>query len=275
MDTIAENAVKTGLITPTELSRLLTDSGQPVALLDASYGSGYGGHPSETVFNAFRIGDAQYFDIDQIADPDAPLAHTIPSADLFAEAVGRLGIDNNTFVVIYDQTGIAMAAARAWWMFRVFGHTKVCVLDGGLPAWHKAGLEVNQNPPEPPVAQAFTASHANQYISMHSHILAAQQEEHTVIIDVRPSLTAGQIPTSRHLPAGTLIDPVTRGLAPYEGLQASLLPLGLDEKTRIVSSCNSGVMACVLALALHRIGHDNFSVYDGSWSEWVQKEFHS
>jgi thiosulfate/3-mercaptopyruvate sulfurtransferase len=276
MSPVIENAVKTGLITPADLAGILGEPGtMPVTLLDASYGSGYGGHAPKAVFEAFRIGDAQYFDIDQVADPEAPFAHTIPSASLFEQAVGKLGIGNDHLVVIYDQTGVAMAAARAWWMFRVFGHTKVCVLDGGLPAWHQAGFEVNQEPPKTPIPQAFSASSANNYISSYEQILGASQTTDAIIVDVRPSLAAGQIPSSHHLPAGLLIDPATRGLASYESLQDTLAPLNLQADTRIISSCNSGVMACVMALALHRTGHHNFSVYDGSWVEWAQKEFPS
>ena len=275
MNAIVEKLPQTGLITPVELAQLLAQARTPLVLLDASYGSGYGGHPPKAVFEALRIGDAQYFDIDEIADPTAPFAHTIPSAKLFAKAVGDLGISNDHFVVIYDQTGIAMAAARAWWMFRVFGHTKVCVLDGGLPAWQKAGFEVNEDPPKTPAPQTFLVPQENKYIATHERILAASQTQDTVIIDVRPSLAAGQIPSSRHLPAGLLIDPATRGLASYESLQATLAPLELKPHTRIISSCNSGVMACVMALALHRTGHENFSVYDGSWVEWAQKELPS
>ncbi len=276
MDPALEKAAKTGLITPTELAGLISSSSQPIALLDASYGSGYGGHAPRQVFAALRIGNAQYFDIDEIADPETPLAHTIPSAERFAEAVGNLGISNDYFVVIYDQTGVAMAAARAWWMFRVFGHRNVCVLDGGLPAWHRAGFEVNQEAPETPAPQAFSAAPASKYLSTYEQVLGATQEEdQTIIVDVRPSLHTGQIPSSVHLPAGALIDPATRGMAPHEQLQSVLAPLTTGNERRIISTCNSGVMACVLALALHRTGHENFSVYDGSWSEWSQKEIHS
>ena len=48
---------------------------------------------------------------------------------------------NKDKVIIYDGKGI-FSAARVWWMFRVFGHDKVWVLDGGLHQWHASGYEV-------------------------------------------------------------------------------------------------------------------------------------
>ncbi len=275
MDTPIENAVETGLISAPALAGLLKSSGTPIALLDASYGAGFGGHPPRSVFEALRIGNAQYFDIDEIADPDAPFAHTLPDANLFAQAVGALGISNDHLVVIYDQTGIAMAAARAWWMFRVFGHTRVCVLDGGLPAWRNAGFEINEDSVITPVPQVFSASLTNHHVSSHARVLAATQEEDTLIIDTRPSVGSGRIPRSHHLPAGLLLDAATLGLAQPDQLQSALAPYALTPSSRIITSCGSGVMACVLALALHRLGHQDYSVYDGSWTEWSSKEFPS
>ncbi len=275
MNALSKNATTTGLISPDELAQLLAAPDGPITLLDASYGYGFGGPPPRAVFEALRIGDAQYFDIDEIADPASPLAHTLPSADLFALAAGNLGISNNHLVVIYDQTGIAMAAARAWWMFRVFGHTNVCVLDGGLPAWQAAGFEVNEDSVKTPVPQAFSALPQNEYMTSHEAILAASKGGETLIIDTRPSLRSGQIPRSQHLPAGLLLDRTTQGLAAPAQLEAALAPFNLMPSSRIITTCGSGVMACVLALALHRTGHPDYSVYDGSWAEWSQKEFPS
>lgn len=272
MTSPTENAVRTGLISPAGLAELLAAPSGPISLLDASYGQGFAGHPPRAVFEALRIGDAQFFDIDEVADPASPLAHTLPPAGLFGRCVGELGVGNDHLVVVYDQTGIALAAARAWWMFRVFGHTNVCVLDGGLPAWRNAGLEITEGPAKPPLPQSFSAISQNDYMASHDRILAATTDEGSVIVDVRPSLHSGQIPGSHHLPAGLLLDPATRGLASPDMIKEALGPLTAAPSARIISTCGSGVMACVLALALHRAGHRDYSVYDGSWAEWSQKE---
>ncbi len=74
-----------------------------------------------------------FFDIDTIADQGSSLPRMLPSAGLFAEKVGRLGLGDDHRIIIYDNVGGASTAARAWWMFRVFGHTSVAVLAGGFP----------------------------------------------------------------------------------------------------------------------------------------------
>src|SRR5690606_16647749 len=98
-----------------------------------------------------RIAGAIDFDIDDVADPGAKLPHTLPSPEVFAQKVGALGISHDDLVVIYDRSGMHMAAARAWWMFRVFGHKRVLVLNGGLPGWVDEGLPVVPRPETPEV----------------------------------------------------------------------------------------------------------------------------
>ncbi|MBU6235968.1 MAG: sulfurtransferase, partial [Alphaproteobacteria bacterium] len=127
------------------------------AVLDATYGIPNYPEAALTNMTNGRIAGAQFFDIDDIADPTAPYAHTLPTPDVFAAKVGGLGIGNDDTVFIYDQNGLSFAAARAWWMFRAMGHDKVAVLDGGLPAWRAAGLPLETGPLQQPTAKTFIA----------------------------------------------------------------------------------------------------------------------
>ncbi|MCB2096894.1 MAG: hypothetical protein KDE05_04615, partial [Parvularculaceae bacterium] len=85
-----------------------------------------------------RIPGAVFFDLDEIADHTTDLPHMLPAPDVFAAAVGALGITADDRVIIYDDAGI-FSAARVWWTFRAMGHERVSVLDGGLPKWMKEG----------------------------------------------------------------------------------------------------------------------------------------
>src|SRR5262245_14278395 len=67
-----------------------------------------------------HIPGAVLFDQDKIADHSSPLAHTIPSPELFAEEVGKLGISDTDTIVVYDGIGV-FASPRVWWLFRVMG----------------------------------------------------------------------------------------------------------------------------------------------------------
>ncbi|MDE2240774.1 MAG: sulfurtransferase, partial [Rhodospirillales bacterium] len=116
------------LIQPSALRTVL---GQPgVTLLDTTYFLPNENQNAEANFAASHIPGARFFDIDKVADQTAGLPHMLPSPEGFAAAVSAMGIGNETLVIVYDQRGI-FSAPRVWWMFRVFGHDKVRVLDGG------------------------------------------------------------------------------------------------------------------------------------------------
>jgi hypothetical protein len=76
-------------------------------------------------YQAARIPGSQFFDIDGVADLSIALPHMVPSEHAFAAAMDALGISNDTFVVLYDRVGI-FSAPRAWWTFRIFGHSRCC-----------------------------------------------------------------------------------------------------------------------------------------------------
>jgi thiosulfate/3-mercaptopyruvate sulfurtransferase len=260
-----------GIITAKNLADIVADP--RVKILDASYGI------PQPFALAPKIAGAQEFDIDRIADPTATLTHMLPSADDFAKHVGALGITHDDFVVIYDRIGMAMAAARAWWMFRVFGHDNVAVLDGGLPAWLDEGFDTTTalTAPtaqifkarfRPELVRSFTAMKEN-LTTKHDRVLDARDPMRFkgLVDDPRPGMHSGHIPESQNLFFMQLMTTDAK-LKSAEELQ----PLLQDHLNApaIVASCGSGVTACMIALAFYRLGRDDVAIYDGSWSEWGQ-----
>lgn len=243
------------LITPLELHDIYKDKG--IKILDASYG-----------LPPFEMGieGAVDFDIDDIADPDAPFLHTLPSADLFADRIGMLGISNDDNVIVYDRAGIAMAASRAWWMFRVFGHDRVRVLDGGLPAWVNAGFPLSAKSQHATPA-VFHAAFQPHLFKQRSDMLANIASHAFTVLDARDAARfggMGHIPESFNLPYASLL--ASDGtLGAKEHLREKLSPY---EGRKIACTCGSGVTACVIALALYELGHKDAAIYDGSWTEW-------
>ncbi|KAM6386706.1 uncharacterized protein FN964_000460 isoform 7-T7 [Alca torda] len=91
-------------------------------------------------FEERHIPGAVFFDIDQCSDRTSPYDHMLPRADDFAEYVGKLGVGNDSHVVVYDGSDQGLfSAPRVWWMFRAFGHEAVSLLDGGLKNWQREG----------------------------------------------------------------------------------------------------------------------------------------
>ncbi len=260
------------LIDPRTLHQNLANPS--LRLVDASF-------PAIPDFHAqARIGDAVLFDVEAISDETNPLPHMLPSADNFAAAVDTMGIGNDDEIVIYDQGGMVMAAARVWWMFRVFGHHNVKILNGGMPLWHSLGLPINfAAPASPPPSKNYKATFHPELVANRQQILGLLGNDNVAILDaraperftgtgaeMRPGLKAGHIPGSYNLPFQSLIAQPGGTLIENDARIGELVKANPD---KIITSCGSGITACVLALALYEAGYKNAAVYDGSWSEWA------
>lgn len=248
-----------------------------VRVVDASWHLPTSGRHAGEEFLAGHIPGAVFLDIDRVADAGSDLPHMLPAAEHFAEAVARMGIGNETDVIVYDTLGL-FSAARAWWMFRAFGHARVAILDGGLPAWRERGLPLEAGPAEP-ARSRFDADAPDTGVWSMADVRRNLDSGEAVVLDARPpgrfagrepeprpGLPSGHIPGSRNVPFDRVLDPHTGCVQPVTRLREVFAPV--DERP-VVCSCGTGVSACVLAFALHRLGRDDVAVYDGSWTEWA------
>lgn len=229
-------------------------------------------------YHAGHIPGAQFFHIDDIADPNSDLPHMLPSAADFATAVGAMGISNKDRVVVYDGMGL-QSAARVWWEFRAFGHDNVALLNGGLPKWTAEGRPLETDVPAPAPA-TFNAALNPALVRSVEQLLANTETRAEQVLDVRPrgrydgtdaeprpGLRSGHIPGAKHLVYTDILND-DRTLKDAEALRAALDGSGIDLNGPVVTSCGSGITASAMALGLHLIGHDQWAVYDGSWTEW-------
>jgi thiosulfate/3-mercaptopyruvate sulfurtransferase len=254
-------------------------SGPKVRIVDATYHLPTAKRDPRAEYNAEHIPGATFFDIDGISDPSNSLPHMIPKPADFAAAVLALGIDNDHHVVGYDSYGL-MSAARAWWMFRLYGHDRVSVLDGGLAKWKREGRPV-EGKPVAPAKTNFTARFRPELVRLKEDVKANIASKAAQVLDARSAgrfqgkdpepragLRGGHIPGSCNLPYNLLVDPDAKTVLPAAELRARFQAAGIDPARPVITSCGSGVTACVLALGLHLIGAGSVAVYDGSWSEW-------
>jgi thiosulfate/3-mercaptopyruvate sulfurtransferase len=234
---------------------------------------------AQELYRQRHIPRALFFDIDDIADEKSPLPHMLPSPEKFAQRLRRLGLGDGHKIVVYDSAGLT-SAARPWWMLRVFGHSDVAILDGGLPKWQAEGRPVTDEPPVPR-ERHFTARLNSLLVRDKAQLLENLTSKREQVLDARArgrfagtakeprdGLRSGHIPGSLNLPYDELIDPETRTLLPAEELARRFAAVGLERAKPVVTSCGSGVTACALAFGLHLLGWPDAAVYDGSWSEW-------
>ena len=259
------------------LSRHLT--APDVRVVDASWYLPSAGRDASAEYVEAHIPGAVYFDIDQIADTDNALPHMLPSPEKFAARVRPLGLGDGNRIVIYDGSG-CVSAARAWWMFRIFGDNDVVVLDGGMPNWRAEGRPLESAPPMPR-ERHFTARLNTTMVRDVDQLLANLERPAEQVVDARSpgrfrgsepeprqGLRSGHIPGSLNLPYPALFDGETKTFKDGAEIRAAFEAAGVDLDRPVVTTCGSGVTACVLALGLHLIGHREVAVYDGSWSEW-------
>ena len=229
-------------------------------------------------YHVGHIPGAIYLDLDSdLAAPDGPGRHPLPSPDSFRARLENVGVASDHDVVVYDDAG-GSVAGRLWWMLDNLGHQRVAVLDGGFPAWVADGLPVTTEVPAYPRANldlrdrwANTIERAGVVEALARIVLldargGARYRGETEPIDSIP----GHIPTARHAPSDGNLGPDGRLLGAAE-LAARFQALGADgSEGLVVTSCGSGVSACLNSLAMRVAGLPDPILYPGSYSDWTQ-----
>jgi len=278
---------RSSLVSPVWLSSHLREP--DLAVLDCSWYMPSAGRDADAEYQAAHIPTALRFDIDIASDPATDLPHMLQSAERFAVLLERMGVGPSDQVVCYDGSGVNLSAARAWWMFRVFGHRRVAVLDGGFAAWSAATRPVQRGVvrrestgypvPTADPALVCTKAQVEAIVAGNSRVQIADCRPAPRFLgeidEPRPGLRRGHIPTSRNVPYTELTDPLTGLMRSPADLRWLLAERGLDAAEPIVALCGSGTSACALALAIEVIRDSGaravgppVAIYDGSWSEW-------
>jgi thiosulfate/3-mercaptopyruvate sulfurtransferase len=236
----------------------------------------------KTVENNLQIAGARYFDLkNNFSDTRSGLPNMLPNAAQFELEAQKLGINNNSIIVVYDNLGI-YSSTRVWWMFKTMGHKNVFVLNGGFPGWIENGFPTEEKQTQQFEKGNFKVQFHSENVKDFDFIKTNLNNSNQIVIDARSSgrfngtaqepregLRSGSIPNSFNIPYGDVLE--NGKFKSKEVLKAIFSKINPENK-ELIYSCGSGLTACIILLASELILPNKTSVYDGSWTEWSQIE---
>ena len=236
--------------------------------------NGYESESGRPRFDEGHIPNAGFADLNEdLVDTSSPYRYALPEPQVFADAMARLGVSDDSRVVLYDDNG-SMWAARVWWMLRWIGFDNAAILDGGMKAWRAEGRPLNSDAPTP-AAGSLQANVRPRLIAHLDEVKAAIEDGATCLIDALPSASftgkvniygrPGHIPTATNTSATSLITE-TGHYAPLEDLRGRF---DADPKGRVIHYCGGGIAASSTAFIQTLLGFEDVAVYTTSLQEWA------
>lgn len=223
--------------------------------------------------------------IDWHTDLNHPVTRDYVNGEGFAKLCSAKGISRDDTVVIYGDMS-NWWAAYALWVFTLFGHEDVRLMDGGRDAWIAEGREVTREVPAPTPTEYPVVERDDTAIrAFKSQVLDAIGNE--PLIDVRSpdefsgrrttaphypeegTLRAGHIPTAHSVPWGMAAQEDGRFKSRAELEKIYVEDLGLDRSGPVIAYCRIGERSAHTWFVLHYLlGFERVRNYDGSWTEW-------
>jgi thiosulfate/3-mercaptopyruvate sulfurtransferase len=216
-----------------------------------------------------------------IVDLNGTVKAQIAPPETFKGAMERIGVGDESAVVVVDDTG-GHLATRLWWALLYYGHGEVAVLDGGYNRWTSLGLPVTREVASVPDA-TFTPRPRPGLVSSADDVRKLLETRERQLLDARDEgmfsgakqrgSRGGHIPGAVNLPANSLMDDDGRWKQAHE-IRAAAEAIGVSLDQPVTAYCNGGVTATQLIFGLHRAGLpiDSMSNYDGSWNEWGERD---
>ena len=250
-----------------------------IKVIDASWYLPNSGRNAFEEYKKSHIPKAVFFDIDKVSNRKTLLPHMLPSNNFFEKEISNLGISNNDTIIIDCKEG-KISSPRVWWTFLYFGHKKVFVLNGGYKAWRlnggKQSFGIKKNK-----SRKYKCNKIRKNLVINYNILnklVIENNKNYLVLDARPkgrflgkeneprsNIGKGKIPKSKNFPFSCFD---TNGFLKKKSEIRNIIKNYSNNNKYYVCSCGSGVAACNIALSLNLIGLSNWTVYDGSWTQW-------
>lgn len=218
---------------------------------------------------------------DELSDVSSSYPNTFPPLAQFNLFAKSIGLHANSKVIVYDNLGI-YTSPRVWWILKTMGINDVHVLDGGLSAWVEAKGETESRAKWPRLNNGtYEGVIDTNSIKTYEDIQTSIDSPNIHVLDARTAgrfqgespeprvhLKSGSIPNSSNIPFKQVLND---GKLKSDQELKNLFKQFKNED-ELVFSCGSGITACILHLAASKIMDSKLSVYDGSWTEWAERQ---
>jgi thiosulfate/3-mercaptopyruvate sulfurtransferase len=211
----------------------------------------------------------------------------LPDAADLEQLIGGLGIGNDDHVVIVPAGVSAVdygSATRVYWTFKVMGHDKVSILDGGHALWAGQGraLETGSNRREP---KTFKAQYRPELVASRDDVAhVVKTGTGALLIDYRPPVQYsgekksgkaaryGAIPGARNIPQDQFYDKSGSTFTDLQRLGQLWQEAGIAGGSEQITYCNTGHWASLGWFASSELlGNKKTRLYDGSMADWSQR----
>jgi len=233
--------------------------------------------------------------LDWQADLNDQVARDFIGPEAFAKLAGRLGIAPDTTVVVYGDRN-NWWAAYAYWIFKLYNHRDVRVMNGGRAKWIEEGRELAKDVPSYQATTYPTPSVNARIRAFQDDVLgfigakrgdrAGKLASNRALVDVRSPgeysgqvthmpdypqegvLRGGHIPGAQSIPWAQAANPDQTFKSPEE-LKALYEGKGVTPDKEVIAYCRIGERSSHTWFVLHELlGYSNVRNYDGSWTEW-------
>ena len=222
--------------------------------------------------------------LDWVGDLNDPVVRDYLDTAHFEELMSRLGITNDTTVILYGDKN-NWWATYALWVFKLFGHEDVRIMNGGRKKWIDEGRELTKEVPQYPRAE-YRAWERNDGEIRAFRDQVRESLGKVALVDVRSpdeysgkklhmpeypqegALRGGHIPTAQSIPWGQAVneDGTFKSREELEQLYGSK---GITPDRDVIAYCRIGERSSHTWFVLkYLLGYKNVRNYDGSWTEW-------
>lgn len=261
------------LITAEELNLMLEEEKENLKIIDVRSSAKYLlGHLPRAV-NMWG---------DDFSDPEAWVDGLIAKPGAFAAAAQEKGINNNSEIVVYDENS-SLWAARLWWVFKVYDHQNIRILEGGYDAWKRKDYETKIFPYKTKKGNFIVRDVNNDWIVNSDTIAENINNKDFIILDTRSEAEfmgketnsaaprKGRIPNSIHIEWTEALNDDYSFKSATEIAEIYEAKGVVKDKAVISPLSHTGVKAAHTFFVLRLLGYDNLKLYDESWVGWSNR----